>query len=74
MVLATNLLGTDAMVRQRIRAYRDAGITTLRVEPAGATLDERIGILARLMDLVESVGKGRFFFLGRSDARGRTLT
>ena len=41
------------MVRQRIRAYRDAGITTLRVEPAGATLDERIGTLARLMDLVE---------------------
>ena len=59
MVLATNLLGTDAMVRQRIRAYRDAGITTLRVEPAGTTLDERIETLARLMDLVESVGDGR---------------
>jgi hypothetical protein len=56
MVLATNLLGTDAMVRQRIRAYRDAGITTLRVEPAGTTLGERIGTLAHLMDLVESVG------------------
>jgi hypothetical protein len=59
MVLATNLLGTDAMVRQRIRAYRDAGITTLRVEPAGTTLAERIGTLARLMDLVESVGDDR---------------
>ena len=52
MVLMTNLLGTEVMVRGRIRAYRDAGITTLRVEPAGATLSERIDTLARLMHLV----------------------
>src|SRR5262249_5292062 len=55
MVLTTNLLGTEAMVRRRIRAYRDAGITTLRVEPAGATLSERIDTLARVMQLVEGV-------------------
>ncbi len=59
MVLQTNLLGTDAMVRARIRAYRDAGITTLRVEPDGATLDERLTTLARLMDLVKSVDAER---------------
>jgi hypothetical protein len=28
------------------------------VEPAGPTLDERIGTLARLMDLVDSIGDG----------------
>ena len=55
MVLRTNLLGTEAMVRARIRAYRKAGITTLRVEPDGATLDERLTTLGRVMDLVRGV-------------------
>ena len=40
------------MVRERVRVHREAGITTLRVEPAGETLDERLATLARLMDLV----------------------
>ena len=30
-VLQTNLLGTEQMVRQRLRTYRDAGVTTLHV-------------------------------------------
>jgi len=34
LVLKTNLLGTDAMVRERLRVYNRAGITTIRVEPA----------------------------------------
>jgi F420-dependent oxidoreductase-like protein len=55
MALKTNLLGTDSMVRERIRAYRAAGITTLRVEPDAPTLDERVRTLARLMDLVAAV-------------------
>src|SRR5262245_8976825 len=54
MVLQTNLLGTEAMVAARIRAYRDAGVTTLRVEPDGATLDERLAILGRVLDLVRT--------------------
>ena len=29
--LGTNLIGTDDMIRDRLRLYRDAGITTLRV-------------------------------------------
>jgi hypothetical protein len=52
MVLKTALLGTEAMVRDRVRAYRDAGITTLRVDPEGATLRERLDTLGRVMDLV----------------------
>jgi F420-dependent oxidoreductase-like protein len=51
LVLKTNLLGTEAMVRARIEAYRRAGITTLRVEPAGDTLDERLATLGRLLQL-----------------------
>jgi F420-dependent oxidoreductase-like protein len=51
LVLKTNLIGTEAMVRTRLAAYRAAGITTLRVEPAGHTLDERLVTLARLIAL-----------------------
>jgi F420-dependent oxidoreductase-like protein len=54
LVLKTNLLGTEAMVKERIRAYRDAGVTTLRVEPDGATLDARLATLGRLVELVRS--------------------
>ena len=54
LVLRTNLLGTADMVRDRIRAYREAGITTLRVEPDGATLDERLATLGRVIDLVRA--------------------
>ena len=56
MVLQTNLLGTEDMVRDRIRAYRDAGITTLRLAPAGRTPTERIDTLGRAIDLVNEVG------------------
>jgi F420-dependent oxidoreductase-like protein len=55
MALKANLLGTEAMVRERLRVYREAGITTLRVDPAGETLEERLATLARLMDLVGSL-------------------
>ena len=55
LVLQTNLLGTDAMVKERIRAYRDAGVTTLRVEPQGATVQDRLETLGRAIDLVNAV-------------------
>ncbi len=55
VVVQTNLLGTDDMVKQRIRAYRDAGITTIRVEPEGRGLNERLETLGRFMRLLESV-------------------
>ena len=55
IVLKTNLLGTDAMVKDRIRAYRDAGVTTLRVDPDGEGLRERLITLGRLADLVRTV-------------------
>src|SRR5215212_657614 len=55
MVLKTNLLGTEAMVRDRVRAYHDAGITTLRVQPEGRSLAERVETLGRVIDLVRQV-------------------
>jgi len=55
LVLQTNLLGTEEMVRQRIRAYRDAGVTTLRLNPDGRTLTERLETLGRAVGLVREV-------------------
>jgi F420-dependent oxidoreductase-like protein len=55
LVLQTNLLGTEAMVKERVRAYRDIGITTLRVDPEGDGLRERLSTLERVLDVVNSV-------------------
>ncbi|HXK34567.1 MAG TPA: LLM class F420-dependent oxidoreductase [Dehalococcoidia bacterium] len=55
MVTHVNLLGTDDMVRARMRAYRDAGVTTLRLQPEGRTLKERLDTLGRALDIVKSV-------------------
>jgi F420-dependent oxidoreductase-like protein len=58
MVLATTLIGTEAMVRDRLRAWQAAGIDTVRLYPAGETLDERLATLGRALELVEEVEKG----------------
>ena len=56
LVLQTNLLGTDQMVKNRVRAYRDAGVTTLHVYPQGASLAERLETLGRVAELTNAVG------------------
>jgi F420-dependent oxidoreductase-like protein len=58
MVIQANLLGDTATVRERIRAYRNAGVTTLRVAPEGRDLGERLTTLGRVMDLVRAVNAG----------------
>jgi F420-dependent oxidoreductase-like protein len=58
-VLKSNLLGTDEMVKQRIRVYRDAGVTTIRADPQGQSMAERIETLGRFMRLVEAVNAER---------------
>jgi F420-dependent oxidoreductase-like protein len=58
LAVRTNLLGTDDSVRERLRAYRAAGVTTLRARLHGATLAERVGGLERLLALVREVDRG----------------
>ena len=54
--LGTNLIGTDDMIRERLRLYRDAGITVIRAGLAGADdLDPQLADLARLLELVRDV-------------------
>ena len=55
MVLHTNMIGTREMVKDRVRAYRDAGITTLRVQPEGRGLDGRLDTLAQAIEVVAEV-------------------
>lgn len=55
MVLKTNMLGTDDMVRARMHAYKDAGVTTLRVDPEGRSLAERLETLGRAVNLARDV-------------------
>ena len=52
MVLQANLLGDEEQVLERMRRYRDAGVTTLRLSPAGNELDERLQTLERGLALI----------------------
>jgi alkanesulfonate monooxygenase SsuD/methylene tetrahydromethanopterin reductase-like flavin-dependent oxidoreductase (luciferase family) len=53
--LHTNLLGPPESIRERLVAYRDAGITTLRAVPVGDDAATRLDTLGVLLDLVAEV-------------------
>ena len=57
LVLKGNLLGTDAMVKDRIRAYRDARITSISVSAGRGSFAARLETLGRFMQLVEDVNR-----------------
>jgi F420-dependent oxidoreductase-like protein len=52
----TNLIGTPAMITQRLRLYRDAGITTLQAKLDGDR-HQRLDTLAQLVDLTAAVSR-----------------
>jgi len=52
MVLGTTLIGTEDMVRTRLGVWRDAGVDTVRLYPAGDSVDARLTTLGRALDLV----------------------
>lgn len=52
MVLQTNLIGTEQMVRERVRKHRDAGVNTIRVQPEGSTMEQRLENLGRIVKIV----------------------
>ncbi len=56
--LGTNLIGTPAMIRDRLRAYRAAGIDMLRLQLQGnpsTDLDRQLADLEQALDLVRQV-------------------
>lgn len=54
MVLGTTLVGTEEMVRARLAVWRDAGVHTVRLYPAGDTLEARLDTLGRAIELVRA--------------------
>jgi F420-dependent oxidoreductase-like protein len=48
----TNLLGPPEVIRDRVRRYRDAGITTLQAKVSGP---DRLDTVAQLVDIVREV-------------------
>jgi len=53
--LKTNLVGTPELVMERLRLYRDAGITTLRIGVDANDVPGQLESIARLLDLVAAV-------------------
>ncbi|WP_414937832.1 LLM class flavin-dependent oxidoreductase [Amycolatopsis sp. cmx-11-51] len=56
MVLGTTLIGTEPMVARRLSVWRDAGVDTVRLYPAGETVADRLATLGRALDLVRALG------------------
>ena len=56
MVLATTLIGTEPMVRERLKVWQDAGVDLVRMYPAGDTLDAKLDNLGRALDIVRALG------------------
>jgi F420-dependent oxidoreductase-like protein len=54
----TNLIGTPAMVADRLRRYRDSGITTLQAK-LGGDRTARLDTLAQLLELSAAVSRER---------------
>lgn len=52
----TNLLGPPALIKERLRLYKAAGITALQAKLAG-TPQERLDTLAQLLDVVAEVDR-----------------
>ncbi|MFT4796884.1 MAG: F420-dependent oxidoreductase-like protein [Candidatus Azotimanducaceae bacterium] len=54
MILKTSLIGTKDMICERLAAYRDAGVSTLRLGTGGKSWAERSDALEESLDLVKS--------------------
>ncbi|UGY90515.1 LLM class F420-dependent oxidoreductase [Streptomyces gobiensis] len=56
LIDSTTLLGPVDRIADRMRAYAEAGVTTLSLAPAGFTLDERIASLRAAVEAMERAG------------------
>jgi F420-dependent oxidoreductase-like protein len=53
LVRDVSLIGTPGFVKERIAAFREAGVTTLNVVPVAATANERVKLIETLRGLVD---------------------
>jgi F420-dependent oxidoreductase-like protein len=52
LIDATALVGPVDRIRERVARYEDAGVTTMILNPMAGTLEDRIDILRRMMEIV----------------------
>ena len=52
LVRDVNLIGTREFVKERLAAFREAGVTTLNVAPIAATPAERVKLIETLRQLL----------------------
>jgi F420-dependent oxidoreductase-like protein len=55
MARSSSFVGSEETVRERLRAFQRAGVTTVWAEPEGDSLDVRLEALARFLVLVQQV-------------------
>ena len=53
LVERTSLIGPESYVRERLAAYREAGVTTLNVTPLAPTHEARVRLIEQVRDLAE---------------------
>ncbi|MFI9465587.1 LLM class F420-dependent oxidoreductase [Streptomyces xiamenensis] len=58
LIDSTTLIGPVERIADRMRAYAEAGVTTLSLAPAGLTLQERVGALRTGAEALERAGLG----------------
>lgn len=49
--LGANLIGPPDEVRRRLMEYRDCGVNTLRVNPVGDTMQDKLNVLGQVLDI-----------------------
>ena len=54
MIIKNHLIGTEDMVRERLRDYHSAGVTTLRISTGGSNWIEKTRSLEQAVDVVKS--------------------
>ena len=55
---STSLLGPPERIAERLHAYADAGVTTLTIGSYAGTIDQRVGVLRMMSELMERTGLG----------------
>jgi len=58
LIDSTALIGTRDRIADRLRAYADAGATTVNLSPVGFSLDERVLALRTGVEALEQAGLG----------------
>jgi len=53
LVEKTSLIGPESYLRERLAAYRDAGVTTLNVTPLAPTHEGRVALIERIRALAD---------------------